>query len=67
MTLNCEKPVSRRIGSARTLCTAQPTVGANGSASAGGNTRRVMALPRQVQNSRAPSATAATLRVETID
>src|SRR5436309_2609048 len=67
ITLYCEKPVSQRIGSASALCTAQPTVGASGSASVEGSSRRVMALPRQVQKNKAPMATAATLNVETID
>ena len=55
-TLADERPMIRNSGSTSALCTAQPTTGANGSASGPAARRRVIAAPMQVQNSNAASA-----------
>src|SRR6476469_4059398 len=51
-----EKPTSNKMGRAAALCTAQPSAGAIGSASAGPTRRRASAKPRTVQNDAAATA-----------
>ena len=55
-TVVVEKPTSNRMGRAAALCTAQPSAGAIGSASAGPTRRRASAKPRTVQNDAAATA-----------
>ena len=55
-TVVVEKPASNRMGRAAALCTAQPSAGAIGSASAGPTSRRASAKPRTVQNAAAATA-----------
>src|ERR1700722_6781898 len=66
MTFMAENRRTRKSGNATAPCTAQPTTGAIGSATAAGTRRRVTAKPTQLQNSIAATAAMATFEVEAI-
>src|SRR5258708_7419618 len=61
-----EKPNSKKIGKAAALCTAQPSAGAIGKASARGKMRRLRDNPSAVQNSNAATAPTTALSVDAI-